>query len=462
LAAKGILGMNAFIPETITPPDQTPSNWRYIHALTTNPIALWPKSLFEQPYTILERFGGRLLQVADPDIVKAVLLDHADAFERDPLSQRVLRPLVGDGLLTAEGERWRMQRRSAAPAFRPSALLALVPVMAKAGETMAGRMLARTGTRIPVDVAAEMTRGTLDVIAETLLGAGDPAFSHERISQVISDYIEILGRVDVFDVFGVPEWVPRPWTAKGRRAVRKVQDAAVEALARRRAIGASGTDLLGLLLSARDPETGAGLSDRELRDNIVTFISAGHETTAQALTWTLYLIANDPGVQDRLAAEAAQICGRGPITPEMTERLAYHLMVIREAMRLYPPVAVTQRRALRGFKAGSLEIKAGDIVILLIYVIHRHRRLWEAPECFDPERFAPERAAGRHRFAYLPFGGGPRICIGAKFAELEAVTMLAALVRKLRFLPNPAHRIVPKVRITTRPEGGMPLFVEPR
>lgn len=452
---------SAFIPETIKPPKQPLSRYQHIRALIRNPIELWSEPLFDEPARLVEWMGHRVLQIADPELVKQVLLDEADKFQKSSLQLRVLRPLMGNGILTAEGERWRVQRRSAAPAFRPAALTALVPTMADAGEAAAQRLANRAATKMLIDVAPEMAHTTLDIIAKTLLSADDLGLRYDRLAKMVDDYLRTVGKVDLLDVLGAPAWMPRPWMAKGQRAAENLKASATAAIERRRQRPELGHDLLGLLLAARDPETGLPLTDDELRDNVVTFIGAGHETTALALTWTLYLIANDPAAQDRLVAEADAVCGKGPVRPENAEQLQYHLMVVREAMRLYPPVAATQRRAVQDVKIGDALLRQGDLVVILIYVMHRHRRLWTSPQAFDPERFGP-RAMPHHRFAYLPFGAGPRICIGAKFAELEAVTILANLIRALRFSPNAAHRIIPKMRITTRPEGGMPLFVERR
>ena len=236
----------------------------------------------------------------------------------------------------------------------------------------------------------------------------------------------------------------------------------MNAILRRRASGEKQKDLLGLLLAARDPETGRGLSDDELRDNVVTFIGAGHETTALTLTFALYLIANAPEVQDRLVKEVRDVCGDRPIDAAVVDELVFHEQVIKEAMRLYPPVSIVDRMAVEDIDLGDVQVKKGDFAFNLIYVMHRHQMLWDHPERFDPDRFSEERSKGLHRFQFMPFGAGPRICIGMKFAYMEAVAMLATLLRELRFLPNAAHRVEPNIRITLRPEGGMPLFAETR
>jgi cytochrome P450 len=392
--------------------------------------------------------------------MKAVFLDHADIFEKSPFQRRLVRPATGDGLLSAVGEHWKFQRRAASPAFRIDALRAMVPVFSASAEATAERMKAAGET--PVDVMGEMQHATLDVIVETILGGADPNFGYDKVAQTVTDYIESMGHPDMLDMFGAPAWLPRPWARKGRRAAKGLKASAVSAIERRRKSGGKQGDLLGLLLAARDPETGRGLSDVELRDNVVTFIGAGHETTALALTFSLYLIANAPEVQDRLVREVLDVSGDRPIDADMVDAMPFHEQVIKEAMRLYPPVAIIDRMAREDVDLGDVKVKKGDLAFALVYIMHRHKLLWEHPERFDPDRFSEERSRGMPRFQYMPFGAGPRICIGMKFAYMEAVAILATLVRALRFRSNPAHRVEPNIRITLRPEGGMPLFVARR
>jgi cytochrome P450 len=213
-------------------------------------------------------------------------------------------------------------------------------------------------------------------------------------------------------------------------------------------------------LEARDPEAGQGLTDTELRDNIITFIGAGHETTSLALTWTLYLLAHAPEWQERLAAEARDVCGVGDVEAEHLPRLVQHEWVIKEAMRLYPPAPAMARTAAQDIELTNLSVQKGDQIILAIYPMHRHESLWDEPNRFDPERFSPERSKHHHRYQYIPFSGGPRICIGMRFAMMEAVTILAHLVRSAQVSQLPGFVPYPKTRITLRPDGGMRLKSE--
>lgn len=455
------LGSQEFIPQTVTPPEKPLGMVRGLLQMIANPLYVWPQAMYENPYHGVRWIGRTFHYFRQPEHMKAVFLDHANVFRKSPFQKKLLGPAVGDGMLTAEGEHWRFQRRAASPAFRIDALRALVPAFSSSAQATVERMKAAPAGQA-VDVMGEMQHATLDVIVETILGGADPSFGYTRMARTVSDYIETMGKPDMLDMFGAPGWIWRPWGAKGRRAAIGLKKSAVNAIERRRASGEERNDLLGLLLAARDPETGRGLSDEELRDNVVTFIGAGHETTALALTYALYLIANTPEVQDRLVGEVRDVCGGNPVTADMLDDLVFHEQVIKEAMRLYPPVSIIDRVADADIDLGEVQVKKGDFAFALVYVMHRHRMLWDRPERFDPDRFSEERAKGMPRFQYMPFGAGPRICIGMKFAYMEAVAILATLVRDLRFFPNPAHHVEPNIRITLRPERGMPLFVERR
>lgn len=455
------LNETSFIPQTVTPPEKPLGMVRGLLQMIANPLHVWPRAMYENPYHGVRWIGRTFHYFRRPEHMKAVFLDHPDIFRKSQFQKKLVGPALGEGLLTSEGEHWKFQRRAASPAFRIDKLRALAPAFASSAEATVERMKAKAKAG-PIDVMAEMQHATLDVIVETILGGADPNFGFDRIATTVEDYIQTMGKPDMLDMFGTPSWVPRPWGGKGRKAAEGLKQSAVNAIERRRASGDTRNDLLGLLLAARDPETGKGLSDDELRDNVVTFIGAGHETTALTLTFTLYLIANAPEIQERLLREALDVCGDKPVDAAMIDAMPFHEQVIKEAMRLYPPVAIIDRVASADIDLGDVQVKKGDFAFALIYIMHRHKALWEHPERFDPDRFSEERAKSIPRFQYMPFGAGPRICIGMKFAYMEAISILATLVRELRFLPNASHTVEPNIRITLRPERGMPLFVEAR
>jgi cytochrome P450 len=430
--------------------------------LRRNPLTIWRRRHFQEPVVAGEGPLGYAVVISDPALVRHVLVENAGNYRKDDLQRQVLAPGLGEGLLTAEGEAWKRARRTLAPLFTPRAVTALAERMQGPAESLATRMARRRSGRI-VDIAPDMTRVTYDILAETMF-SNAIAGGAEAFGKALTRYFETQGKLDPLDVLRAPPWLPRigRWMAKPAISFFEAQVSAI--IAERRALHASGTwrpakpDLLDALLAARDPETGAGLSEAEIGANIVTFIGAGHETTANALTWALYLVALAPDVRDALEAEIdaeSEDLAAAAISPE---RLTLTRAVIEEAMRLYPPVPSLSRTALADDPAGGrCLIPKGAFVVIAPYLLHRHETLWREPEEFRPERFLPGARETIERFAYLPFGAGPRICIGQQFAMVEAVTVLATLLRRLRFDYAGAQAPVPVQRITLRPQAGMPM-----
>jgi cytochrome P450 len=452
-----------FVPPRVTPPSAPLPFARAVAKLLDNPIEAWPQAVYEERYwrpRSLGVPGWRYLYVLDPDAIRDVLLEKQQDFSKGVVFRRMLRPALGEAILTAEGAQWRWQRQAAAPAFRHDRLLAMTPSMARAAEATLARWRAGAPGACH-DISRDMVRTTFDVILETMLSGGE-GLDIERTSREIGAYLETLGRPSLADLLGLPAWLRVASKPRGARALRYLQRAVADVVKQRRAEGSARIDLVSMLLRAVDPETGRQMSDEDLRDNIMTFISAGHETTALALTWALYLVSNHRATEERLLEEVNAVAGNAPIGPEHIERLAFTRQVVQEAMRLFPPVAVLPRAAERDAMIADLRVEAGTTLLIPIYALHRHRALWTDADVFDPDRFAPDKVAARHRFAYLPFGGGPRICIGMSFAMIESTAMLATFVRGARFVHDPNHQIRPLVRITLRPEGGMPMRVTMR
>lgn len=447
-----------FTPRSLTPPATPPGFFGVIRTLFDNPLKIWPQKLYHQRRMIGRMSPrSRFMHLASPVLAQGVLLEHAGSFIRAKMGRRLLKPALGEGLLTAEGEAWKRQRRIAAPAFRVQGLRALTPLMAEAGAA-AGRALARRGG--VVDVMPHMTDATLDVIIATLLQARGDVIDRAATARDVDTYMNTYGGPDLFDMFNAPEWLPRPWKWRGARAVERLRAAASVAVDAAKQAPADPPTLTDLLVSAADPETGGRMSERELIDNVVTFIGAGHETTALALTWSLYVLSHAPALQDALVAERARVAGAAPLTAEHVDAMTLHAQVIEEVMRLFPPVAILGRTAIEDLtledEDGPLEIHADDEVAIAVYPMHRHHLLWDQPDAFRLGRTPP------HRFAYLPFGAGPRICIGKTFAMLEAVALLSEILRQIRVGPGPDRAIEPVMKITVRPKGGMPLAVTAR
>jgi cytochrome P450 len=448
-----------FRPPAPPPRRLAPDLFEFLAALRANPLTTWTEDHFEHLILAGEGVLGRLTVVHDPAAIRHILVDNAANYRKDDLQKRILAPGLGNGLLTAEGEEWRLQRRTLAPLFAPRHVAGFTAPMIDAAERLVRRWRRRSQGRV-LDVALEMTRVTLDVLERTIFTTGlkrDP----DALGRAITRYFEALGPVDPLDVFGLPSWLPRIGRFRARPALRFFDEIVGELIETRRALLERGepapNDILSLLLQAADPETGRGLSDIEVRANIVTFIGAGHETTANALSWSLYLLSQARGARERIEAEVDEVSGEGPLTPEMLPRLVFARAVIDEALRLYPPVPYMSRAALAQDRIGNLKIPRGSIVSMVPYVLHRHRKLWAEPDAFMPERFLPGRREEIDRFAYLPFGAGPRVCIGASFALQEAVLVLASVVRAARFELAPGHEVMPIHRVTLRPGGGLPM-----
>ena len=426
-----------------------------LNAARRNVLSIIPDIATKQPM-VSGRTGKRWHMVMDPDAIRRVLLERVDDYPKSLVTKNLLRPAIGESLFIAEGAHWRWQRRTAAPVFSHRNVMNLAPIMTAAAERSAARIAAAGPAA--VDVAEDMVRTTFDVIGEVTF-SGDGSFDAAAVHGAIDAYIAEAGKISLFDILGFPDWVPRPGRIMSGPAVRQMKRIADEAVEARRARGPQGVpDLLDLLLEGEDPETKRRMNTAELRDNLLTFIVAGHETTALTLAWSLYLCAFDQGVQDRARAEAQSVLQGRAATGEDVARLPFIRRITDEALRLYPPAAMVSRTALRPDTLCGREVRPGDTVILPIYALHRNALLWDDPDAFRPDRFAERKAI--RRYAYLPFGDGPRVCIGASFALQEAVIILATLLARFRFTPVPGRDPAPVMILTLRPEGGVWLQAE--
>jgi len=448
-----------FVP--FEPPPQ-PLGLRGLPTLWRNYIETIPRAAYEQGITRIRTPYSDALLVCEPDVIGEILVDKADAFLRDPATRRSFKPTVGDNsIFVAEGAEWRWQRRAVAPLFRHDTILSFVPTFAAMSERQIERWRSADLTR-PVDAAAAMTRTTFDIIVESMLG-GSASLDADHYSRALTTNFETIPWHLIYTMFAVPEWVPFPNRSRAMAERDFLHRDMRRLIAERRAAEpAAQPDLLDLLLSARDAETGRSMNDGEVVNNLLTFIAAGHETTAVALTWTLWLLAKDQTVQQRLYDEVTALAGDGPIAAAHVEGLIYCRQVINEAMRLFPPAPGIGRVPAAPMTLGGERVSERTRIHIPIFALHRNLRLWQNPAAFDPERFTADETKKRSRFAFLPFGGGPRICIGASFAMTEAAVILAAVVRAFRLQPVPGHKPKPVARVTLRPAGGMPLFVSPR
>ncbi len=425
-----------------------------------NPIDSWPPSVYEQGLVRTVFIGRTTYFVSDPDLVQQVLVDGADKLEKAEPMRRALEPALGQGILTAEGAKWRLQRRTAAPAFRPANVNAFLPAMIDAARRTRDRWAAMP-SGAPLEAGREMMHLTFEIIMETMLSGSDGVDAN-AVERSISDFLESTSWAIALSALRAPLWMPFPGKNRAERGQDYLRKITAERAAERRASGERRDDLLSLMLDAKDPETGDGLSDLSIVDNILTFIGAGHETTALALTWTFYLLSRHPEIEAKVLAEIAEVTGGAQLEPSQVASLTYTRQVIQESMRVYPPVAMVVRQATEAFTLGGEQVNPGDNVFIPIYAIHHHKTLWENPEIFDPDRFAPDAVKARHRYSYLPFGAGARICIGMGFALLEAVAILGTLLPAAHLHAEPDFRPTPKLRVTMRPAEGMPMTVLPR
>jgi cytochrome P450 len=392
----------------------------------------------------------RVYLLNHPDHVEYVLIRNNNNFIKSR-GQRHSLGFLGGGLLTSEGPLWRRQRRLAQPAFHQERISAYGGTMVECAE----RTVSAWQDGEVRDVHEDMARLTLEIVAKTLFGTLLTK-ELEEVGEALAVIAKrFAGRGGV--LFQIPKSIPTPGNLRFRRAIRRLDEIVYGIIRRRRASGEDAYprgDLLSILLAARDEETGEAMSDEQLRDEVMTILLAGHETTANALSWTWYLIAGHPEAEAKLFEELREVlAGRAP-TAEDLPRLGYADAVIKESMRLYPPVWAFGREALKDCKIGGYHVPAGTQLVMSQWVMHRDPRYYENPGKFRPERWTEDSAEKPPKYAYFPFGGGPRLCIGRPFAKMEAVLLLATIAQRFQFSPASGRPVMPQPSITLRPKGG--------
>ena len=415
----------------------------------------WSERAFELPYLKRKVLGYTVHMPLRPEFVQHILLDNAANYVKPGLVKKLLKPTIGRGLLSSDGALWRDQRKIVAANFAPAAIDALVPVFAGAA-----RQASEAWTAGSADMASQATETTMRIISNSLF-AGDPRLTTQAAMDHISAALDGVSEARLQVLLGLPLM---PWSLRGKRARRGqiYLRETLTAVVRDRLPGGGPDDFLGRLIRALntrfEPDEGLALAV----DNAATFYLAGHETTANALAWTLFLLSEQPALQESCAAEAAAALAGGEADPDLPERLPLLRRVLEEALRLYPPAPRFDRQAVAPDRIGDQEVRPGDIVSIWPWLLHRHRGLWDDPDAFDPDRFLPGARAARHRFQYLPFGGGPRLCVGMRFALTEALAVLAHWLSDWRFAPLPGRTVEVSGMITMRPKHGLPLFLTRR
>ena len=420
--------------------------------LRQNVLASFSERAFTEEVIERRNFGRVQITLNRPDAIRHVLIDNAGNYGRTAATVRLLHPIVGDGIFLAEGEDWREQRRSLAPPFAPRTL----PLLARQVGAVADETVARlAAARGPIDLLEPMHQLAIAVAGRAMFSLDTTEFG-PRMRTMLRSYGEGLGKPGLFDLL-LPVWVPVWRDLARRRFGRRWRALVGEIVAARRANGAAeGGDLFDLIAS--DAETGKAVPPARVIDQVATMIAAGHATTAVALFWTLYLVASVPTAQQAVADEAAALDLGPEGAAEALPRLVYAKAAVQEALRLYPPAYAIVRRALGADVAGGVAVPKGAVVMMAPWLLHRHRRLWDEPDRYDPARFLPG-ATPPDRFAYLPFGVGPRVCIGAQFALTEATLVLARLLQAFRIERADRTPAMPVAAITVRPAQPAPRFL---
>lgn len=427
-------------------------------AIRRDPVGVFMRGAQRFGDVVYYKIGPRRgYLITNPEDVRHVLQDNARNYHKSPLYDK-LRLFLGNGLLTSEDGFWLRQRRIAQPAFHRERMTALAGVMAETAREVAARWQTFAAGQT-VDIDEEMMRLTRTVVVRALLGADLGPFT----STIDQAWVVVNQHVgESFWSLGFTDKWPTPKNKRFQAARAVLRGAVDHVITERRRHPSDSADLLSMLMSARDEETGEAMTDEQLRVEVTTFLLAGQETTSLALTWTWYLLSQNPRARQRLEDELDVVLNGRP--PEYSDlaNLPYLRMVIDESMRLYPPAWGFSRQALADDELGGFRLPRGWLAFIIPYVLHRLPAFWPDPEVFDPERFSPERSADRPKFVYIPFGAGPRQCIGNQFALIETQLAVATLAQSYRLHLKPRHRVDPWPLITLRPRFGMPMTIERR
>jgi cytochrome P450 len=448
-----------FVPPAPKPRNKPPSTLEMIRIVYRNPLELWGEPSYNEPWISVTGIGGPLVIANDPGLIRHVLVDNAKNYKMATVRQMILRPILRDGLLTAEGDVWKRSRKAMAPVFTPRHIHGFARPMLERSLDFVKRYEEVDRT----DVSLDMTQLTYNILAETLF-SGEIAGTPGGFNSEIDRLFETMGRVDPLDLLRAPEWLPRLTRLRGRKTMAYFRKIVTDTVAMRKEKIAGDPksapeDFLTLLLRAEGPD---GLSRDEIEDNIITFIGAGHETTARALGWTIYCLAEAPWERDRIEAEIDAVLAREPDPVKWLEAMPFTRAAFEEALRLYPPAPSINREPIEPETYKGLYIPKRAAVLMMPWTVHRHRKLWDQPDAFMPERFHPGNREKIDRYQYLPFGAGPRVCIGASFAMQEAVIALAVLLSRFRFDTLAETNPWPVQKLTTQPQGGLPMRVTPR
>ena len=439
------------------PPPTAPWFYRFRHFLANPHLAIHDMT---RQFGDFMRWRGfyDVYVVNHPEFIRAILAQDTRRFSKRIIDYRVLAQVMGSGLVTSDGPHWQRQRKLLQPAFGNRNVNGFEEAINGFTSSLMREWDMRAGDEV-VWLDREMSRLTFEIVGATLFGGGI-----ERHAEEVSEILHVvnLNPQEPRALRTLHPWIPTPYNLKWKRAMKRLDSIVHAMIAARRRAGTGGGDVLDRLIDARDAETGEDAGESMIRDEIVTLMLAGHETSSIALTWTLYLLAMHPDVEARLTEELAGHLNGAPARAADLPRIPYLKQVVQESMRLYPPVWGLARRTEWTMELGGHELPANAYVTVVPYALHRHPEFWPDPERFDPDRFQPNRSQGRHSYSYLPFAAGPRTCIGAGMAMLEVQLILAQVVQRFEVRVVPDHPIETEPKVTLRPRHGMPVVLRRR
>ena len=427
---------------------------KYLNLARTNMVAAWPKSFYRRELIHQKVLGRNIFILNRPEDVQRVMVSNAGNYKKSLANRQALKPILGQGLFVSEGKLWERQRKLLSPSTHRNRLKGYAETMVDTGRGTVEKLNGIDESQI-VDLTEELTLLTSDIITRTMFGVklGE---RNQLLYQAFQDYLASHGRIHMSELIGLPAWIPRPGQGKGKAAVRLFDSVILSVIEQRQKSNDRHDDLLEMLLDFRD-EQGEEMDFTLLRDEVASIYLAGHETTAITLTWAFYLLHEHQEVKQKLWDELESVLeGRDP-TFDDVPKLVYTRAVVDESLRLYPPVHVFSRQALGKDVVAGIPVPKGSFMTISSYVLHRHKLLWENPDAFEPERFMPGRSGDVKQYSYIPFGAGPRICMGKHFGLMEAVLLLALFAQRYDCKLKSGHPVEPLGRMTLRPHMGMPM-----
>lgn len=450
----------AFVPARPQPPARFPAPWQLLRLARRDLLSFWPESSYVRDMGTKRLLRQQVVLANCPEAVRHIMFTHNARYERkSPQMRRALEYLLGDGLFVSDGDTWKTRRRAVNPILHRNRLDRFTPMMVEAAQERADAWAAK-GPQGRVDMLSEMAALTAEVIARAVFGG---ELGSTAAAQVIDGFTEYQQRIDQFNLgyfLGLSEGLPAPKGPRLRRAAGKVHTVVDEIVARHARGADDDQSLVATLTRKKDRKTGRSMSATGVRNEAATIFMAGHETTAASMTWLWYILANAPEVEARMHREIAEVVGARAPTMADVPKLAYTRAVIDETLRLYPPVPLLSRQAGADDHVCGVKVEKGSLILVVPWLLHRHRKYWDDPDTFRPERFLGEETP-RDSFCYIPFAAGPRICAGLSFAQYEMVLLVAVLARRFRPRVAPGHTVRPVCRLTLRPEGGMPMDLNP-